>query len=505
MHQPGAHIIYRGDILKFSSLPEAVAHYADKTPDKTCLIEAETDRRLTYGEFWRHIRVFAGRLINTGLKKGDRVVVRVGALPETFVAQFGIYLAGGVYCPVEKHMKELKTLEMLDYYDSSFLISTEPVHFNGKYIELASALDNGTPLENFVFPGSADICAIVFTTGTTGKAKGVMLDYASSVFYSELHVKVLDFSNKDVYLWIQPLDKANGISMFGGAIISGATAVHYGELAFVRGFFEAVAAYGVNLIRIPVASATLLLKAMPEAFAQYSGQIRVIEFSTGALHEKHMHSLRELMPDTLLLLYYGSTETGNMATLDFREEFCKDGCIGKVLPGRKIRFLDENGSFMEKTSAETPGIFFCEGGRVMAGYWKDPELTAKTLVGGGVVMADLGYCEDDGYYWLTGRKDDVIATGGHRVAPYEIENAAMRIPGVRECVCAPVPDAILGSVPKLFVVMEDGAEFSAAAILKVLAAHLETFKLPRAIVEIESIPRIGDNQKIDRKKLIEYV
>ncbi len=227
-------------VLHFSSLVEAVAYWAEQTPDKVCLIEAETDRKLTYGEFWRRIRIFARRLSEYGLCKGDRVVVRVGPLLETFVAQFGIYLAGGVYCPVEKHMKELKMLEMLDYYDSTLLISSERVEFAGQYIEIGSVLDDGEPLENYTFPNPEDMCAIVFTTGTTGKAKGVMIPFKNPAIYGDVQSKLFSTHKNDSWLWSSSLDRAGGIRAFSMSIESGGCSIHLSDIVFIGKLFASI-------------------------------------------------------------------------------------------------------------------------------------------------------------------------------------------------------------------------------------------------------------------------
>jgi long-chain acyl-CoA synthetase len=393
---------------------------------------------------------------------------------------------------------------MLDCYDSTLLISSEKVDYPGKYVGLATVLDDGEPLAEYTFPNPDDMCAIVFTTGTTGKAKGVMLDHKYAVFHSGIDIEAFSYTEDDVFLWNHPIDKLNGVYLFGAAFMTGATAVHYGDIAFVGGFFEAIATHSVSLIRVTVTSAVLLLRAMPGAFAKYAGQIRAMGFSTGPLDEKYKRSLRNALQHTRLMLFYASTETGCMAMLDFSEDTVRENCIGKLLPGREISFKDLNGSDIENPSSANPGVFVCKGGFMTSGYWKEPELTSQTIIDGGVLMTDIGYLGADGLYYLISRKDDVIATGGHKVAPYEIETIVMRIPGVRECACIAVPDTILGSVPKLFVVMEEGTEFSVTRIHAFMASHLETYKLPRYTVEIDALPRTSANQKIDRKKLIEY-
>jgi long-chain acyl-CoA synthetase len=139
----------------------------------------------------------------------------------------------------------------------------------------------------------------------------------------------------------------------------------------------------------------------------------------------------------------------------------------------------------------------------MMGYWLDPSLTDSVLSDKRLVMADIGYLGDDGMLYIMGRRDDVINTGGNKVAPYEIEELAMKLPFVRECVCVGVTDKIKGYVPKLYVVTRDNEEYSQKEIYNFLSTHLETYKLPKYIEEVEAIPKTSDFGKPRRNILME--
>jgi acyl-coenzyme A synthetase/AMP-(fatty) acid ligase len=178
--------------------------------------------------------------------------------------------------------------------------------------------------------------------------------------------------------------------------------------------------------------------------------------------------------------------------------------VGKPYPGTDLKFLDEGGFPKENVSHRDFGIIACKNDSVMSGYWKEPELTNSTIVDGYVVMADVGYRDDDGFVYLAGRRDDVIVSGGHKIAPYEVENIASQIPGVSECVCIPREDKIAGFVPVLIVAMEEGAEFSAKEIAERLAERIEGYKMPRSIHQINEMPRVGNTRKIDRRKLHDF-
>jgi acyl-coenzyme A synthetase/AMP-(fatty) acid ligase len=277
--------------LQYNSVLEAVAHYAADTPDKIILIDADTNRHITYGDFWRHVCVFAKRLKDMGLYKGDRVVVRVGPMIETFVAQFGIYLAGGVYCPVEKHLKKIKLLELLDYYDSMILISSEKIENRGTFIDLITILDNCEPLTNYSFPNPDDLCMIIFSTGTTGKAKGIMRSFRISYKISLALIKLYSFTAADVFMWITSFDRMASMTSAYAILTAGGTAVHQNGIVFIRDFINNLKKFAVSALFTQSFAVVFLLNAAPEALAECAAQLRIYPISGGVLAEVHKNKL----------------------------------------------------------------------------------------------------------------------------------------------------------------------------------------------------------------------
>lgn len=491
--------------MEFETIVEAIAYHAKNLPDKACLVEAATGRRLTYSEFWRKARVFSMELQLRGLQKGDRVVVRVGSLLETFVAQFGINLAGGVYCPVEKHMKKIKLLELMEYFDSKLLISSERIDFDGVWIELAAVCGSGCPIaDEAVFPSPGDMCAIVFTTGTTGRAKGVMLNYKTCLLFGKAWRESYDIDENDVFLWTNPLDRIPGVRTFAPAFISGGTAVHYDGIVFIKDFFNALSRYNITAMYLESSTMAIIMGADANMFAHYKRQIRVMIFSGSFMAESNKRQAQELLPDTRLFIHYGATEASVISYYEFSLYPGKSNCVGKPYRITKVYLLDDEGNPIRGAAGNNLGRIYLESDCMMLGYWKAPDLTNQTLINKGILMTDMGYFDEDGYLYLMGRKDDVIVTGGHKVAPYEIEDIAMQMGGILECACVPVSNRILGNAPMLIVVMKEGHVFSAKEILQYLAERLDSYKMPRIIRQSDALPRVGESNKIDRKMLMEY-
>lgn len=491
--------------MQFKTLVEAVACWAEKTPDKTCLIDADTDASITYGEFWRQICIFAWRLLEAGLKKGERVVVRVGPLLETYVAQFGIYLAGGVYCPVEKHLKEIKLLEMLEYFDSSMLVSMKRISHDCVWIDLASAIaDGAAEPETPAFPDPNDLCCIIFSTGTTGKAKGIMRSFDTVINSAMGYARAYGFSKNDVFMWVQTLDRSISVAAVYGILAVGGSAVHHDGIVFMHDVFNSLACYSATVLYLQSFALSMFLEAAPEAFAAGAERLRLLPIGGGVLSEAHKEKLVAMLPKTELIVIYASSECSLISYYKYNSLLGKPSCGGKTAQNIKVHMLDNNCIEMKDASKNNLGIIAIESSSTMLGYWNDPEQTARALKDGLLITTDMGYMDNEGYLYLMGRRDDVIVTGGYKVAPYEIEEIAIQYEGVQECICVAYPDKVMASIPKLFVKMEDDAEFSSAKLHNFLAQRLETFKIPRIICEIDSFPRVGNSEKIDRKALRNY-
>lgn len=490
--------------MEFATLCDALRHYAAHSPDKTFLIDAASGNECTYQDFWARCVGFSQKLLALGAGSGHgeypgRIVVRVGGFIETTIAQFAIYLAGCVYCPVEKHMKAPKLREMMAYYDSLFLISTE--HIDGvNWIDLEKVGQGGYSSSGQVnMPRPEDLSTIVFTTGTTGKAKGVMHTHRTHYENAAVWTEDLGLNGDDVFLRVQPLERAGGVFHFLSVVIVGATVVHHEGVVFAKGLFQAIEKYSVTATYMQPPMVGILLGADEEKFAGAFGRLRLFTMGGTAISEAYKAKLAALMPNTECNVIYAATECIKITKYRFDNDLGKPNCVGKPVEGATVVICDEKGEKLY--GADTQGVIAVSGSAVFKGYWKDDKLTEQVLHNGRLLMTDIGYMDDEGYLYVLGRRDDVIVSGGYKIAPYEVEEAAMAFGGVAECACIGVPDKVLGEIPKLFVKMQAGTEFSSKEIYDYLAGHLESYKLPRAIVEVEEFPRMGNVPKINRKEL----
>lgn len=484
--------------MKYESIVEAVAHHANNTPHKICV--CEDDKTCTYKELWEMIRRFAERIKSEGLETGDRVVVKASQTIDYLVASFAVHLAGGVLVPTEKNATDQYVIDLVELSDAVLLIAPKDAGYSCKFINISNihtaATNTKTEKESPVFPKSSAMADILFTTGTTGKAKGVMLNFTAQVATAANIVGFTKIEADDVVMVPLPLSHAGGTRRTYATLYAGATVVLQNGVVYVGKFFRALEEYQVTIIFLVPTFLSLLLDSAAKEFNKFARQIKAISIASAVTPEADKKLLCELLPYTNLYIAYGGTEAGNSSCINYSEYPEKAHCVGIESKYAKISFVDMDGNVMNDTSYENPGILACEGPNVMMGYWKDPELTASVLKGGKVILADMGYRGEDGMIYLLGRRDDVINTGGNKVAPYEIEELVMCLPEVFECACVPVPDRIMGSVPKLYVVLKDNEVFSYKRIYNFLATRLENFKLPRYIEQIDALPRTNGLGKI---------
>ena len=233
------------------------------------------------------------------------------------------------------------------------------------------------------------------------------------------------------------------------------------------------------------ATIRMLLQFGAERLATYADKIDFIESGAAPLAHADMLRLCELLPHTRLYNTYASTETGIIATYNFNDGRCLQGCLGRPMPHSRIVITDE-------------GLIACQGDTLMTGYVNDPELTATILRDDTIYTSDIGHIDDEGMLRLEGRQGDVINVGGYKVAPTEVEDAALSLPEVKDCICISVAHPVMGQALKLLVVLADGHSLNKRQIALALKDRLETYKVPQLYEQVETIQRTY-NGKLNRK------
>lgn len=458
--------------------------YAENTPDKVCLIEAASGEQITYASFWMQILRYV-KLVHTG----KRYILQTRQTIAHLVAFYGIQAAGSIAIPVEATATKERLEELAVQFEAEIL----PVEYS-----------LGDEALEIVFPDWEQIACIICTTGTTGKSKGVMSSFrcrfsgADNVRYS------YEITPEDVALVPQVLSHSGGLRRVEAMLVSGATVVIMGAAMLFGNIFGAIKKYNCNILQFVPAQVTQILQRAEKLLVEVAPQLRIFSVGSAVIPEPHKERLRELLPKVRLFNDFGSTEAIGSAYFEWSAFPAKPNCVGSASLHSKIVFLDDNGNVIENSSINNPGIIATEGDTLMSGYFNAPELTTKVMKDNRVISSDLGYQGADGMVYILGRKDDIIVSGANKISPAEIEDAVLSISGVKECVCVPKPDSVMGQMPALFIVWRNEA-LSNEYVIKEMRKMLDKFKIPRAenIFVIDALPRTAGTGKIIKRELIE--
>lgn len=354
-----------------------------------------------------------------------------------------------------------------------------------------------------IFPVEDELAELLFTTGTTGKPKGVMLTYKAVYHILANTIEGIGIREDDVLLLPLPLNHSFALRVLRAVLYSGAAVVLQNGFTFAKEVENNVVKHGCNAMACVPASYEVMKSQMQDVFASTLGGMRFIEFSAGSLNIRQRKEITTLLPRVQIYNTWGSSESGGAIFCDVCEAVKSEqrvGTLGKPLAGKvQIMITDSDGNEM-KSNESYPGRMALRGDMQMSGYWNNKEMTEQTLRDGWLLTGDMAYLDADGYVFMLGRADDIINVGGEKVSPLEVEEIAGQCEGVRECACIGVedPDGVYGQIPVLFVAADSG--YSEDKLRKFIASKAERYKLPQRYIPVESIPR-NSMQKVDRNRL----
>lgn len=454
------------------SMVRLIAEYAAGQPEKLCV--ADRRQSLSYEEFWRLILHKAGQLAAMGVKAGDRVLAVASQTGEYLALQMAVHRLRAVFVPLEKGMPPERIRELAGQ-TQAVLVLTDSV-LTGEEAPVADE-----------WPGEEDVATILFTTGTTGRSKGIVLTHRAEVAVAQNVFYGTQMEPDTVELIPMPVSHSYGLRHCLGLFLGGRSVILCDGVTLAEDFFAMMDRYQVNALSLTPAAVNILLHLTGERLGEYAQTLRYLQLGTAGVDSSMKERLRGLLPHSRLYQYYSSTEAGCACIFDYSQDFSPRR-VGRPACNSDFAVMDEKGNIME-SSEKTWGYLACAGPMNMSGYYQDPQLTAQTMVDGYVRSQDIGYIDSEGYLCFVGRAGDVINTGGNKVSPEEVEDAAMAYGGIRECACSGAPDAFLGQVPQLYVVPEDRESFDCIGLSRFLAGRLEPFKQPRKICLIRAVPR----------------
>ena len=466
-------------------------------PDGTAVVA--DGARLTYAQLWKQANGFAAYLASCEVRSGDRVLIKAFPTADFVIAVIGCAVLGAVSIPVEKMAGHDAVCDIAGKTGASHYVGNTAIPGCG-FTELSTAthLAGQFPDTNQFceLPGESALAVILFTTGTTGISKGVMLSHKALFAACDNNACADELNFDSRYLIAAPLNHASGFRKLLSCLLSGATAVLLDGFLDVMRFYRTLKAENINTLVLPPSALRILLNTSASELAKYSSQIKVVHIGAAVLPEANKERLSKLLPESRLLFGYGSTEAGNSTVYDFSQFPGRENCVGKPNPHTGIFIADEEGNPV--TACGEQGRLAISGDTLMDGYYKDEKLTAQVMHDGVLYTNDIGYIDREGFVYVLGRTGDVINSGGLKISPAEVENTVMRYKGISDCACMGIPDKISGEAVKLYIVCEEEPDM--IAFRKFLLDHLEYYKVPTEIEKRKSLPRLP-NGKLDRRKL----
>ncbi|HET6782812.1 MAG TPA: AMP-binding protein [Pseudoxanthomonas sp.] len=497
-----------------NGLPGRVARIARETPQRTALVDGA--RTVDYGRFWKQAQAFAAHLREQGLAKGERLALLLPNRIEAAVACYGGWLAGAVVVPLNVQARERDFAPWLRHSGARHVVyeqghrdaelALEQIGYSGGRTVLADAepllptsAETEAPAPEANAVQDSDTALILYTSGTTGAPKGVMLSHANLAANAEAVVAYLELGPEDRVLSVLPFYYAYGASVLHTHLISGACVVLAPKLLFPHLVLQALSQErATGFSGVPSTYALLLQHT---ALGEYDfSSLRYLTQAGGAMSPQLTQRLRAALPHPRLFVMYGQTEaTSRISWLPPEKLDEKMGSVGIPVQGMQWKVLREDGS---PADVGDSGEVWVQGPNVMQGYWENAAATASVLAERWLRTGDMGYLDGDGYLFLHGRRSDMIKTGAHRVHPTDVEEVIAEMPGVAEVAVIGVEDEILGQVIKAFVVAHELPPRAEERIKAHCRARLAPYKIPKHVAFVDALPRTASG-KVRRVQLME--
>lgn len=479
-------------------MTEVLGQYAESQPDK--VFTSYNCREWTYGEFYEKAKKVAGHFQAEGYEKGDIIALYSLNSDLFLVCYFGIQLGGFTVMPINTKLALPEVEYIFNHSEAKALIydiKLEDVVFQSKHpfkekLSLGEEGDIGRLLasaaEKFepVKLDGEDTAVVMYTSGTTGKPKGVMLTHQNIISTAEIWSEAMSITSADRMLISTPLFHCAACHVFmipvtykGGTVIieeafSPKGTLHLLQKTAPTMFFGVPAMY------------TIILN-LPEIKKLELPSLRLFGYGAAPMPYEILKKLKETFPNVKVQNLYGQTENSPAAsTLKDHLALDKIGSVGEALPQTEVRVVDE---FGEPLPTGQVGEIVMRGPQVMKGYLKDEEETRRAIKNGWLYTGDLGRMDEDGLLYIVDRKKDMIIRGGENVYPVEVEEVLYQIPELFEAAVVGVPHEVLGEVPKAYVVAKEGETLTEADVISHCSSNLAKYKIPLEIEFLDELPR----------------
>lgn len=473
------------------------------------------DRRLGYAELLEQSRCLAGLLRRNGLCKGDRVTIFLPRSIEAVTALFAVWLAGGVGVVVYERLRQRQVQHIVEHSEARFLITNDRQlqyvpglqHEEMEIINLDRDGVRNEPFAGVRMIGD-DLALILYTSGSTGLPKGVMLSHANLLSGACIVADCLDAGESDIVISLLPFSFDYGLNQLLMTLLAGGTLVLQRSL-FPPDICKTLQKERVSgMAGVPTLWRQLIAERSPFLEMAFP-DLRYVTNTGGPLPERVVRRMREAHPDVDIHLMYGLTEAFRSTHLPPDQVDARPASIGKAIPN--VEILVVNGDEKPCAAGEV-GELVHRGANVALGYWRDPEATVRVFrphpcdeFRSGqretvVFSGDLVRMDDDGYLYFVGRRDQLIKSRGFRVSPEEIESCVYASDLVSEVAVFGISEDGTDSEIVAAVIPKDGSETPEQAISDYCKSELPEYLRPGTIWRVDELP-LTTSGKPDRNAL----
>ena len=487
---------------------ETLEKTAARQPQKTALIAKEEE--LSFGMLAERVRALAAELQKEGVRAGERVGILLHNCTAIQLAYYATQKIGAVSVILDARLKGKELQGVLQDADLKLLVVHQQL-----YGEVEEVFKAAAPVPVWIVAGEGersfekrfttsiqpvtparrtddDDALILYTSGTTGEPKGVVLSYRNLAQYPHVMTEMRVTDSSTMRGCILPMSHIVGPVVCNELAEKGYTLVIFDQINPIT-ILEGIQKNRVNVFEsVPIVFQLLL--GVKNLASYDTSSVKIAAMMGTSIPLPLLRAFQAAQPHLKVIQGYGLTETSPMITLvDPDKAESKMGSIGRAVPGVEIKVVDERGTAL---GDDEPGEIITRGPHVMKGYFRRPDATAERIRGGWLYTGDVGKRGSDGYYYHLGRRDDMIITGGLNVYPAEVENMIYTYAGVQETVVFAIPDAKRGQVIGAALVPRPGATVNEKELLSFLRANLANFKVPDRIVVREALPRTSSGKTI---------
>jgi long-chain acyl-CoA synthetase len=495
----------------------AVLLRASAQEHPTHIVVIDGDRAVTYAglDTWSD-RVAAG-LIRHGVRPGDPIVVQLPNIAEFPAYLYAILKVGAVAILVNPLNKAPELAFIIEHANARLLISHADTageavsavagrHGTSVFLVGASYAPQGARLvdelereaptsEPFTVREPGDTAVLLYTSGTTGKPKGVKLTHFQLYMNAQAHRAAFEMNTDTVSLAVVPLHHALGLSgLLNATTLAGGAVVLLAKFDPAK-VLKAIGKHRVSVLHgVPTMYHALLHH--PDA-AGYDTSSLMYCGSAGSPMAADLMDRFEQQFGLVILEMYGLTESGPLATYN-RPTRRKPSSVGTPIWGTEVQIWDAHNNPLPPGKKNVGEIVIC-GHNTMAGYLNDDAATAEAFTGGWLHSGDLGYRDEDGFLFIAGRKKELIIRGGYNVYPQEVEEVLRSHPAVSDAAVVGVPDERLGEEIGAYVSLRAGATATEQEIIDFVKDRVAAYKYPRSVVFVDDIPKDSAGKVLKRE------